>query len=287
MLIGNNCYRSFRKRQAERREDAMKSRTRIAKANGKGGVGVYDMLAAPWTEAGKAGIAQKVVRVDHAKGHYLGLVAFEQLVSSGLHQHIGVATSYVVQGSLSDYASNIVRGQVGINLKGATHDAVAYEKCLLVARLEGPVIYPPHDGPLHRLHAGARHSTIVNSAPEVMPDINVMVEALPPTTTSLAGVSRRMVFDYKGTGDDRRLVQLQLLPGTRVPAHRTSALVEWFIVGGDVAVGNHRASGGSFVCLDPESQVTLSSGYGALLLAWAEGPVQWSDGKARPDLYGF
>jgi anti-sigma factor ChrR (cupin superfamily) len=265
----------------------MKSRGKRTKANGNGGVGVYDMLAAPWTEAGKGGISQKVVRVDHAKGHYLGLVAFDQLVSSGLHQHLGVATSYVVQGSLSDYAGDILRGQMGINLKGATHDAVAYEKCLLVARLEGPVIYPPHDGPLHRLHAGARHSAIVNPAPEVMPDVNVTVDALPLSTTSLAGVSRRMIFDYKGTGDDRRLVQLQVLPGTRVPNHRTTALVEWFVLGGDISVGNHHASGGSFVCIEPESQVTLSSGYGALLLAWAEGPIEWSDGKPHPDLYGF
>jgi anti-sigma factor ChrR (cupin superfamily) len=265
----------------------MRTRGKRGRANGNGGIGVYDMLATPWSEAGKAGIGQKVVRVDHAKGHYLGLVAFDQLVSSGLHQHLGVATSYVVQGSLTDYAGDILRGQMGINLKGATHDAVAYEKCLLVARLEGPVIYPPHDGPLHRLHAGARHSAIVNPAPEVMPDINVTVDALPLSTTSLAGVSRRMIFDYKGTGDDRRLVQLQVLPGTRLPAHRTTALVEWFVVGGDVSIGNHRAGGGSFVCIDPESQVTLSSDYGALLLAWAEGPVAWSDGKTRPDLYGF
>jgi anti-sigma factor ChrR (cupin superfamily) len=265
----------------------MKTRAKRGKANGNGGVGVYDMLAAPWTEAGKAGIAQKVVRVDHARGHYLGLVAFDQLVSSGLHQHLGLATSYVVQGSLTDYGSNIVRGQMGINLKGATHDAVAYEKCLLVARLEGPVVYPPHDGPIHRLHAGARHSDIVNRAPEVMPDINITVEAVPLSATSLAGVSRRMIFDYKATDDDRRLVQLQFLPGARVPAHRTSALVEWFVLGGDVWIGNHEAKGGSFVCIEPDSEVMLSSRYGALLFAWAEGPMQWSDGKPRPDLYGF
>jgi anti-sigma factor ChrR (cupin superfamily) len=258
------------------------------KANGKtAGVGVYDMLATPWTDAGKAGISQKVVRADHAKGRYLGLIAFEPLIASGLHQHLGVATSYFLQGSLCDYAGTAVRGQMGINLKGATHDAVAYEKCLLVARLEAPVIYPPQDGPLHRLHAGAMHSEIVNPAPEVMPDINITVEALPLAATSVAGVSRRMIFDYKGTDDDRRLVQLQILPGTSVPAHRTSAIVEWFVCGGDVLVGNRDAKAGSFVCLEPETEVVLSSRYGALLLAWAEGPVEWSDGRPRPDLYGI
>src|SRR5262245_14830484 len=94
-----------------------------ASANRTAGVGVYDMLAAPWTDAGKPGINQKVVRVDHAEGRYLGLIAFEPLIASGLHQHLGVATSYIVQGSLCDYGGTVVRGQMGINLKGATHDA--------------------------------------------------------------------------------------------------------------------------------------------------------------------
>ena len=259
----------------------------MAKSRKSSAVGVYDMTAAPWTEAGKKGISQKVVRADHAKGRYLGLVAFEPLVASGLHQHLGVATSYFLQGSLSDYSGTAVRGQVGINLKGATHDAVAYEKCLLAARLEAPVIYPPDDGPLHRLHAGAKHSPIVNPAPEVMPDINVTVEALPLGATSLAGISRRLVFDYSQTDDDRRLVQLQLLPGSSIPAHRTTELVEWFVYGGDVIVGNATARAGSFVCIEPGTEVTVSSRYGALVIAWAEGRIHWSDGRVRPDLYGF
>ena len=250
-------------------------------------VGVYDMTAAPWTGAGKEGITQKVVRVDHGKGHYLGLVAFDPLVSSGLHQHQGVATSYVLQGSLTDYAGTIMRGQVGINFKGSTHDAIPYEPCLLAARLEGPVTYPPQDGPIHRLHAGARHSEIVNPAPEVMPDLNVTVEALPMAVTAVAGVGRRLILDYKGTGDDRRLVQLQILPGTTIAAHHTTELVEWFVVGGDVSVGEVTARGGSFVCIEPGTEATVSSRYGALLLAWSEGRIAWSDGASRPDLYGF
>lgn len=267
--------------------------TRIRKAQAPGiaasrsPVGVYDMAATPWTDAGKQGIRQKVVRVDHAKGRYLGLVAFDAMTRSGLHQHLGTATSYFLSGSLSDYAGTAVRGQVGINLAGATHDAVAYEDCLLCARLEAPVIYPPEDGPVHRLHAGARQAEIVNPAPDVMPDVNVTVEALPLLPTGLAGVGRRMLFDYSPAADDRRLVQLQLLPGCAVPAHRTTDLVEWFVHGGDVRVAGKVALAGSFVIVEPGTEVTLSSRYGALLLAWAEGPIGWSDGRARPDLYGF
>lgn len=250
-------------------------------------VGVYDMTTAPWVEAGKKGIAQKIVRVDHAKGRYLGLVAFDALVASGLHQHLGVASSYFLEGSLSDYCGTAVRGQVGINLKGATHDAIAYEKCLLAARLEAPVIYPPEDGPVHRLHAGAQHAGIVNAAPEVMPDINVTVEALPMMATRIAGVGRRMIFDYAKTETDRRLVQLQILPGASIPAHRTTDTVEWFVIGGDVQVGEASARAGSFVVIEPDTEVTISSRYGTLLLCWAEGCIDWSDGTIRGDLYGF
>jgi ChrR Cupin-like domain len=250
-------------------------------------VGVYDMTTVPWTEAGKKGISQKVVRADHAKGRYLGLIAFDALTRSGLHQHLGTATSYFLSGSLTDYAGTATRGQVGINLAGATHDAVAFENCLLCARLEAPVIYPSENGPVHQLHAGAKHAEVVNAAPEVMPDINISVEALPLQATALAGIGRRMIFDYSNATDDRRLVQLQLLPGASVPPYRTIDLVEWFILGGDVKVGTKTALAGSFVTIAPDTEVTMSSEYGALLLAWAEGRIDWSDGKKRPDLYGF
>jgi hypothetical protein len=41
------------------------------------------------------------------------------------------------------------------------------------------------------------------------------------------------------------------------------------------------------VTIAPDTEVTMSSQYGALLLAWAEGGIYWSDGRKRPDLYGF
>lgn len=52
-------------------------------------------------------------------------------------------------------------------------------------------------------------------------------------------------------------------------------------------VNGIRATGGSFVVLEPDTQTELSTSYGARLLAWAEGPVAWADGPALSDLYGF
>ena len=56
-------------------------------------VSTFDMGALPWTEAGKPGIRQKTVRADRAQGRFLGLVAFDPLATSGLHQHLGPASS--------------------------------------------------------------------------------------------------------------------------------------------------------------------------------------------------
>ena len=249
-------------------------------------VHAYDMVAAAWTDTGLPGLRQKVVRMDRERGLFLGMLAFEPLTRTGLHQHQATAISYFLDGSLCDYAGFASAGMAGINLRGATHDAIAYTRCLLAARLEGPVIYPVESDHA-TVHAGSRPAAIVNRAPEVMPDINVAVDALPALATMLAGVTRRLVFDYAGTGTDRRLVQLSLLPGTRLPAHVTSALLEFFLLGGDLRVNGVAAAAGSFVVIQPDTEIDISSAYGARLLAWAEGPASWADGKPRPDCYGF
>ncbi len=254
---------------------------------------VYDMMDAPWTGVGRAGLAQKVVRADRERGRYLGLIGFEPMTRTGLHQHLGTAISYFLDGSLHDYGGVTVQGQAGINLDGATHDAVAYNRCVLVSRLEGPVIYPPEEGAdggegPHGLHAGARHvPALVNPAPERPPEIVATVEALPIEGTALAGVTRRLIFDYARTDTNRRFVQLCLLPGTTLPAHVVTDLTEWFVLGGDVAVNGARAGGGSFVVLEPGTKAEVSTQHGARLLAWAEGPVRWLSGRASPDLYAF
>jgi quercetin dioxygenase-like cupin family protein len=251
-----------------------------------GKVYAYDMLEAAWTDTGLAGLRQKVVRMDRERGLFLGLLAFEPLTRTGLHQHQATAISYFLDGSLCDYAGFASAGMAGINLRGATHDAIAYNRCLLAARLEGPVTYPSKGGHA-TVHAGSRPAEIVNGAPEVMPDINILVEALPALATTLPGVSRRLVFGYEGTGTDRRLVQLSLLPGTRLPAHVASAPLEFFLLGGDLRVNGTAAAGGSFVVIEPGAEIDIASAYGARLLAWAEGPSAWADASGRPDCYGF
>ena len=251
-----------------------------------GKVYAYDMLEAPWTDTGLAGLRQKIVRIDRERGLFLGMLAFEPMTRTGLHQHQATAISYFLDGSLCDYSGVASAGMAGINLRGATHDAIAYSRCLLAARLEGPVTYPPERGHA-TVHAGSRPDDIVNAAPEIMPDINVQVDALPVLTTTLPGVTRRLVFDYAGTDTDRRLVQLSLLPGAHLPAHVTSSPIEYFLLGGDIRVNGKVAAGGSFVVIEPDAEIKVASTYGARLLAWAEGPVSWTDGRARPDCYGF
>jgi hypothetical protein len=267
----------------------------LYRRGGRGGAYVYDPAELDWREAGKAGVLQKVVRRDDERGQFLGLIAMEPMVRSGLHQHQGVATSYFVDGGLTDYQGAILTGQAGINLKGATHDAIAYARTLFVARLEGPVTYPPQDGPLHGLHAGARHALLANPAPSVPPDINVSVDQLPEQGTGCDGVVRRTVFDYAPTDDDHRMVQLSIRPQSRIPRLVVTGHTELWIRGGLLEVDGQLAHAGCFVILEPTAEVSLACPFGALVLAWAEGPAHWIDPPAsvdgappaRADLFGY
>lgn len=252
-------------------------------------VHVYDADDVPWRAAGKPGIALKAVREDTVAGQFLGMVAFEPMTRSGLHQHQGVASSFFVDGSLTDYAGTAGLHEVGINLAGATHDAIAYQRALMVSRLEAPVTYPRESGALHGLHSGAFHADIVNPAPDVPPDINVAVDRLPPVALALPGVRRQTIFDYAGTGSAHRMVQLALRPSTVLPVFAVDGLVELWIRGGAIDVNGRVAGANCFVILEPGATVRIGSRFGALLLAWAESPARWVD--APPEdaagLFGF
>ena len=78
-----------------------------------------------------------------------------------------------------------------------------------------------------------------------------------------------------------------MAPGTQVPALLTTAMTDLFVLSGEIRVGETAAGSGCYVVIDAETELTLSSRYGARLLVWADGPVRWVDGVARSDLYGF
>lgn len=259
-----------------------------------GAVHVFDARDLPWQQTPEPGLRLKPVRYDDEAGGYLGLVGFDAMTRSGLHQHRGVATSFVLDGGLTDFHGSVRLHEAGINLCGATHDAIAYRQTLLVSRLEGPVIYLPEQGDLTGLHAGSRHGEFVNPAPDVPPEINVPVDTLSALQSGVAGVVRQTIFDYAGTGSAHRFVQCAMAPGSAVPAWRASALVELWVRSGLVQVNGRRVHGNCFVVIEPGATVEMSSRWGALILAWAEGPEEWLDvaavGSARAvkaSLFGF
>jgi hypothetical protein len=256
-----------------------------ASAVGERKISVFDFAQMPWQTAGQAGLSMKIVRRDDERGQFLGLLAFEPLARSGLHQHLGTAISYFLSGGLTDYWGTAVAGEAGINLAGATHDAIAYTPTLLIARLEAPVIYPQTTQ--HRLHAGVRHAEIVNANPKEPPDINIKVSTVPNDPTQIDGLRRKIVFDYSQTIDERRFVELSLLPGTTIPTHRTTDRIEWFVIAGDVHINDVSAHSGCCVVIEPNVDVKVSSRYGCALIAWADAPTVWSGKSAAPELYGF
>lgn len=243
-------------------------------------VHVFDMARSDWQATANPGLWLKPVRHDDERGLYLGLVRFDAGTRSGLHQHQGVATSFVLDGGLTDYHGSVGLHQAGINFKGSTHDAIAYRPTLLVSRLEAPVTYPP-DSDISGVHAGSRHAAVLNEAPDVPPEMNVDVDDLVHEDTLVRGVRRQVVFDYAGTGTDRRMAQLTLRPGADF-SFVAGGLTEFWVRGGGLTANAAPAHADCFVVCEPGARVSFRSPYGALLLAWAEGRE-----TGEGNLFGF
>jgi quercetin dioxygenase-like cupin family protein len=248
------------------------------------GVYVYDMAATPWSETGKAGVVQKAVRADPSSGDFLGLVRFEPMVSAGVHQHLGPATSLMLSGALADYQDSYGPETVTINLTGTTHDAISWQGCAFVARLEGPTIYLPDSQGAG--HVGAAKGVFRNPAPERPAAIDFPLRTARVQTTSVSRVSRRMLFDYSLEKENHRYVELTLWPEAQVPTHRVSALTEWMVLAGGAKINNQNVPIGAIVVIEPGAEITIESPYGCRALVWANGPIEWADSEA-PDLYGF
>jgi hypothetical protein len=253
---------------------------------GTGGVYVFDTLAAPWTETGMDGVVQKTARTDRESGCSLGLLSFNRTAASGLHQHHGVATNFVLSGSLSDYQDDYPIGSVITNLAGTTHDEISWNGCMLVSRTEGPIVYLPKAAPADANQSGG-HDLYRNPAPDRPPSLDRPLRSIRTQMTSIPRLSRRTLFDYLPTDDNRRWVELSLWPEMSIPTHRVSALTEWMVLAGFAQINSKPVPTMGFAVIEPNTEVTISSPFGCRLLAWAEGPVAWSDGIALPDLYGF
>jgi hypothetical protein len=250
-------------------------------------VQVVDMTAMPWQATANAGLWLKPVRTDNTRGHFLGLVRFDAFARSGLHQHQGVATSFVLQGGLTDYHGAVRLHEAGINTLGSTHDAVAYEETVLVSRLEAAVTYPP-DSSISGVHAGSRHEAFCNPDPDKAPEINVAVDQQMAEPTGIAGITRQTIFDYDATGSDHRMVQLKLLPGASA-SFRVTRLTEFWVRGGHLLVNQHSAQANAFVVCQAGADVHLTAPFGALLIGWAEGREHYPhvSAGAAGDLFGF
>lgn len=249
-------------------------------------VHVFDAGSMAWQDTANPGLRLKPVRNDDQRGEFLGLVSFAPFVRSGLHQHRGVATSFVLDGGLTDFHGSLKRHEVGINVRGSTHEAVSYEATVLAARLEGPVLYPPRGASPSGMHAGSRLAEFDPPDPDLAPEVNVAVDRLPAVPTGWPGVMRQTVFDYAGTGTTRRLVQLRWRPGTVMPRCTASDWIELWVRGGELEVNGERAFASCFVVVEPEAALTLHAPFGASALAWAEGREAWPGGQAI-DLFGF
>lgn len=241
---------------------------------------VFDMAALPWQATASPGLWLKPVRHDDDAGLFLGLVRFDAGTRSGLHQHQGVATSFVVDGGLTDYHGSIGLHHAGINYHGSTHDAMAYRPTLLVSRLEASVTYPQDSG-ISGVHAGSRHADIRNDRPDMPPEINVDVDSVAHEDTGVPGVRRQRIFDYAGTGTDSRMAQLTIRPGAAF-TFEAAALTEFWVRGGLLSVNGEPVHADCFVVCEPGSRVDMHSPYGALLIAWAEGRE-----RGEGNLFGF
>ncbi len=244
---------------------------------------VFDAAQMPWQATANPGLWLKPVRQDDTQGHFLGLVRFDAGVRSGLHQHQGVATSFVVDGGLTDYHGAVGLHMAGINRRGSTHDAISYRHTVLVSRLEGPVIYPQGSA-ISGVHTGSRYQDFCNPDPNVPPEVNVPVDEQPRIETGVAGLQRQAVFDYAGTGTDHRMLQWTLRPETAF-AFQATALTEFWVRGGNLEINDQAVHANCFVVCEAGAQVRVVSPFGALLLVWAQGPQAGFSGDAN--LFGF
>ncbi|MCW0232584.1 MAG: hypothetical protein OJJ21_03195 [Ferrovibrio sp.] len=250
------------------------------------GVAIVQKSELRWVESARPGQRLAAVYGDEVTGRFLGMVEFDAMATTGLHQHLDVAHSYFLDGGLTDYQGSVQTGDYGLNLAGATHEAIAYRRTLTASRLDGSVLFDDDSTRAPTVHTGAMRGKIQVANSDILPDRNINLDSLPWETTGQKLVRRRLIFDYFLTPHNRRAVCLQLLPGAQIHPFLCKGMVDIFVIGGAVLINQNLVSVGGFAVLAPEAVLQISTSYGALLIAWADGPSQWLESE-EPDLFGF
>jgi hypothetical protein len=70
---------------------------------------VFDATPMPWEDTARSGLTMKTIRIDDERGEFLGLIRFDRFVRSGVHQHQGVASSFILEGGLTDYHGPVLQ----------------------------------------------------------------------------------------------------------------------------------------------------------------------------------
>lgn len=252
------------------------------------GVRLCSTAALEWEPLGKGNVRQRVVRNDPDSGQFLGMMQLDALACTGIHKHLDVAFAFHLAGSSTNYSAVVRPGQLGITLAGTVHDTVIYENALTIVRTEGRTMFPPPLGGEVHLHSGAVYGEMTTDPAQPSGCLTIVPESLPLAPTAVAGIARRMLFDYAPTGKNRRLVEFAALPQTAIAPHRMSERLEIFVIAGDLSVNAIQAGPADFVLVDAGKQIQWETRYGCRLLAWADGPSTWIDsGSDVAELYGF
>ncbi len=247
---------------------------------------IDNMSDLPWTDSGRDGVVSQNLRYDTDTGRYFGAARFEPMARSGVHRHLGPAVSYMLEGALSDHDNDVREGQAFINLTGAVHDVICYRGALAVARVDGPILYPDDEGIFYRLGEAADEGESVDATVGGATNLYITVSELQAFSPGVPGLAVRSIYDYANDAWDARFVHWTVAPGSTIPVHETTGLVDWFVIAGEITIGNQRAGSGSYVTIEPNTRAEVSSRYGCRLLAWSDGPARWLDAE-HADIYGF
>src|SRR5436190_24375112 len=101
----------------------------------------------------------------------------------------------MLSGSLVDHVTRIAVGQALINITGAVHDVICYDAALVVARVDGPVLYPrDQNGILNELgvdaaNAGERVDRTVGQSSDILIDVSRSLQYRAPPPASCGGRS--------------------------------------------------------------------------------------------------